>query len=87
YNLQFFAAVGFLPILLTQRLGVSIAAAGALSAFAIGANTLGNVASGPLLARGISRATLIAVASGVMGLAGLFIFLPATPPLLVFLLF
>ncbi|MBN8942831.1 MAG: MFS transporter [Rhizobiales bacterium] len=87
YNLQFFAAVGFLPILLTQRLGVSIAAAGALSAVAIGANTLGNVASGPLLARGVSRAALIAVASGVMGLTGLLLFLPATPPLLVFLLF
>ncbi|QCI67217.1 CynX/NimT family MFS transporter [Phreatobacter stygius] len=87
YNLQYFAAVGFLPILLTERLGVSISAAGGLSALAIGANVIGNLLSGPLIARGVPRWVLVAAASGVMGLTGLFIFLETTPPLLVFLLF
>ncbi|QOZ25493.1 MFS transporter [Bradyrhizobium sp. CCBAU 51753] len=76
YSLMFFALFSFLPILLTQRLGVSGQSAGALSALAAAANVTGNLAAGQLLARGIHRAALIALAVFVMGASALGIFLP-----------
>ncbi|SEB76516.1 MFS transporter [Bradyrhizobium erythrophlei] len=71
YSLMFFAVFSFLPILLTERLGVSSQSAGGLSALAAAANVVGN-----LLARGVSRTGLIAVAAVVMGASALGIFLP-----------
>ncbi|MBR0870861.1 MFS transporter [Bradyrhizobium tropiciagri] len=76
YSLMFFALFSFLPILLTQRLGVSGQSAGALSAAAAAANVIGNFAAGQLLARGASRIVLIALAAFVMGASALGIFLP-----------
>ncbi|WP_456785638.1 MFS transporter [Bradyrhizobium sp. USDA 4516] len=74
YSLMFFALFSFLPILLTERLGVSSQGAGGLSALA--GNIVGNLAAGHLLARGVSRNLLIAVAAFVMGASALGIFLP-----------
>jgi len=76
YSLMFFALFSFLPILLTERLGVSGQAAGGLSALAAAANVVGNLAAGNLLARGVNRNVLIAVAALVMGVSALGIFLP-----------
>jgi hypothetical protein len=76
YSLMFFALFSFLPILLTARLGVSSQSAGGLSALAAAANVVGNLAAGNLLARGVSRPLLIAVAALVMGASALGIFLP-----------
>lgn len=76
YSLMFFAVFSFLPILLTERLGVSSQDAGGLSALAAAANVVGNLAAGNLLARGVSRPPLIAVAAVVMGASALGIFLP-----------
>ncbi|MBR1205860.1 MULTISPECIES: MFS transporter [unclassified Bradyrhizobium] len=76
YSLMFFAVFSFLPILLTERLGVSSQSAGGLSALAAAANVVGNLAAGNLLARGVSRTGLIAVAAVVMGVSALGIFLP-----------
>lgn len=76
YSLMFFALFSFLPILLTERLGVSSQGAGALSALAAAGNVVGNLAAGHLLARGVSRNLLIAVAAFAMGASALGIFLP-----------
>lgn len=76
YSLMFFALFSFLPILLTERLGVASQGAGALSAMAAMANVLGNLAAGQLLARGVGRTALIAVAALLMGASALGIFLP-----------
>ncbi|MDH2384680.1 MFS transporter [Bradyrhizobium sp. CER78] len=75
YSLMFFALFGFLPILLTARLGVSSQSAGGLSALAAAANVVGNLAAGNLLARGVNRNVLIAVAALVMGASAFGIFL------------
>lgn len=86
YALQYFALISFLPVLLVERMAVSVAAAGALSALVSAVNILGNLAAGVLLSRGLPRWVPIAVAGAVMGLAGVGIFLPATPDGVVFLL-
>jgi DHA1 family inner membrane transport protein len=86
YNVMYFALVGFLPVLLAERMGVSVAVAGALSAVAVGANVLGNLAAGLLLGRGTARWALVAAACAVMALSGVAIFWLTLPPTAVFLL-
>lgn len=86
YNLMFFALFSFLPLLLMDRMQVSLPVAGLLSAIAVAANMLGNLAAGALLSRGLPRSALIAIASIVMGIAGLGIFLPLLPDVPTFLL-
>lgn len=87
YSLLYFALASFLPILLGERMQVSPAWAGLLSALVIAANILGNLAAGSLLGRNlVARWTLMAVAALVMGLAGIAIFLLPLPPVHVFLL-
>lgn len=79
YNLQFFAVMAFLPIFLMQRIGLTLAAAGGVSAAVIAVNILGNLAAGVLLSRGLRARTLLAVVSTFMGLAGAGVFLSITP--------
>ncbi|WP_099064855.1 CynX/NimT family MFS transporter [Serratia sp. BW106] len=79
YNLQFFAVMAFLPIFLMQRIGLTLAAAGGVSAAVIAVNILGNLFAGVLLSRGLQARTLLAIASMLMGLAGASVFLSATP--------
>lgn len=86
YSLLYFALASFLPVLLMDRMGVTVAAAGALSAVAVGANVLGNLAAGLLLGRGAARWTLIATAAAVMTLTGIAVFALPLPPTVVFLL-
>ncbi|MGL4965357.1 MAG: MFS transporter [Inquilinus sp.] len=86
YSLLYFALASFLPVLLMERMGVAVAAAGALSAVAVGANVLGNLAAGLLLGRGAARWTLIATAAAVMTLTGIAVFALPLPPVVVFLL-
>jgi MFS family permease len=86
YSLLYFALASFLPVLLMDRMGVTVAAAGALSAIAVGANVLGNLAAGLLLGRGAARWVLIATAATVMTLTGIAVFAFALPPIVVFLL-
>ncbi|AHL76479.1 MFS transporter [Stutzerimonas stutzeri] len=90
YSLMFFALFSFLPILLMERMGVSHHSAGLLAALASAINASGNLAAGYLMARGAGRASLIAIAGGVMGVAGLGIFLgllPAGPTFLLCIAF
>lgn len=86
YSLLYFALASFLPVLLMERMGVAVAAAGALSAVAVGANVLGNLAAGLLLGRGTARWALIATAAAVMTAAGIAVFAVPLPPTVVFLL-
>jgi DHA1 family inner membrane transport protein len=86
YSMLYFALASFLPILLTERLGVSAAIAGVLSAIVVAANILGNLVAGMLLGRGTARWRLMAFASVVMGLSGGAIFLVPLPALLILLL-
>lgn len=86
YSALYFALASFLPILLTERMGVSPVMAGILSAVVVAANILGNLAAGLLLSRGTARWRPMALASIVMGLSGAAIFLLPLPPLLIFLL-
>lgn len=75
YSLMFFALFSFLPVLLIERIGASHRMVGLLTALAIGANMIGNLAAGYLLARGVSRPVLVASTGLTMGLAALGIFL------------
>ncbi|MEN4918052.1 MFS transporter [Achromobacter spanius] len=90
YSLMFFALFTFLPVLLMEQLGLTLAMAGLYSAIASAANVVGNLGAGVLLARGWRRSTLIACASAVMGAVALLIFgsaLPAMPTFLLCVLF
>jgi len=90
YSLQFFALFSFLPVLLIERIGVGMAAAGSLSAVACCVNVAGNLVAGVLLKRGVARWLLAAVASASMGLSAIGIFLPvlgAVPAFLLCLVF
>ncbi|WP_164033903.1 MFS transporter [Serratia marcescens] len=79
YNLQFFSVMTFLPIFLMQRIGLSLAAAGGISAAAVAANIIGNLAAGLLLSRGLRAGSLLAATSLIIGVFGIGIFLPITP--------
>lgn len=79
YNLQFFSVMTFLPIFLMQRIGLTLAAAGGISAAAVAVNILGNLAAGFLLSRGLRAGSLLAATSLVIGIFGIGIFLPMTP--------
>lgn len=90
YSLMFFALFTFLPVLLMEQLGLTLAQAGLYSAIASAANIIGNLGAGMLLARGWRRSTLIAAASVTMGVVALLIFrsvLPAMPTFLLCVLF
>lgn len=86
YALMFFALFSFLPVLLMQRMQVSLATAGLLSALATTGNIAGNLLAGLLLSRGIGRVRLIIAASLAMGLCGIGIFLGLLPDTATFLL-
>jgi predicted MFS family arabinose efflux permease len=86
YALMFFALFSFLPVLLMQRMQLSLATAGLLSALASAVNIIGNLVAGLLLARGLSRVGLVVFASLVMGLSAIGIFLGLLPDTATFLL-
>ncbi|OCP07151.1 MULTISPECIES: MFS transporter [unclassified Ensifer] len=75
YSLTSFTLSSFLPILLVERLKVSLGTVGLFSAVITLANVGGNLAAGHMLSRGFSRARLIAAAAMLIGLSGIWIFL------------
>ena len=66
----YFAVFGFLPSILSSRLAVGPEAVGFLSAAAVAANIVGNLACGVLLARGVRHAYILLTGFGVMALCG-----------------
>jgi cyanate permease len=79
YTFQYLAIAGLLPTLLVDRLGLSVAAAGTLSALTVIANALGNLSASVLLHRGTPLWSIIAVAFACMGVASIGIFADAPP--------
>ncbi len=75
YSLMSFTLSSFLPILLIERLHVSLGTVGLLSAVITLVNVIGNLAAGHLLTRGFSRGRLVASAALLTGVFGLWIFL------------
>ncbi len=70
FSAAYFAVFGFLPTILSERLGVSAGIGGMLSAIAIGVNAIGNLACGALLARGMRRSRLLLIGFAAMALCG-----------------
>ena len=79
YTFQYMALAGLLPTLLVERLGVSITAAGAISAITVIANAIGNMSAGVLLRIGVPMWAIAAGAFTFVGLAGFGIFSDALP--------
>jgi len=79
YNVQFFAAMTFLPVFLMQRLGVSVGTAGLIAAAIVASCVIGNLTAGWLLARGARPGIVMAATSVAIGAAGAGLFAAATP--------
>jgi predicted MFS family arabinose efflux permease len=74
FSAAFFAVFGFLPSILSERLSVGPTTGSLLAAAAVAVNAIGNLACGPLLARGMQRAHVLLVGFVTMALCGLGIF-------------
>lgn len=79
YTFQYSALTGLMPTLLVQQLGLSIAAAGLISALTVVANAFGNLFAGVLARFGIPIWLVIATAFTFLGVAGFGIFSQALP--------
>jgi predicted MFS family arabinose efflux permease len=66
----FFAVFGFLPAILSDRLGVTPETGSLLTAAAVAANVTGNLACGPMLDRRIRRSAILIAAFAGMALCG-----------------
>ncbi len=71
YSAQYMSVVAYLPLILVEEAGWSIAAVGLASGIVFGCNIIGNVASGMLLDRGYSRQGVLLMASIAMGLGAI----------------
>jgi MFS family permease len=83
YAFQYFAITGLMPTLLTERLGLSIGAAGVISGMAVVANMTGNLSAGMLLRHGVPLWAIVACGFALVALAGFGIFSDAVPVVLV----
>ena len=74
YTFQYAAMVGLLPVLLVDRMGLSIAAAGAVGAIAVAGNVAGNLFAGALVRFGIPIWVAATAAFIFVGFAGYGVF-------------
>lgn len=79
YTFQYFALTGLMPALLMERMGLSLAQAGAVSALTVVANVLGNLAAGLLARWAVPLWAVIAGAFACMGAASVGIFAEGLP--------
>lgn len=79
YTSQYLALSGLLPAMLVDRMGLSIAAAGTISAVTVAANAIGNMSAGALLRLGVPTWAIMAFAFAFAGSASLGIFYAAAP--------
>jgi MFS family permease len=79
YTFHYFALTGLLPTLLVERMGLSVAQAGSITAATVVANAVGNVAAGAAMRRGIPLWAIAAAAFVFAGLASVGIFADAMP--------
>ncbi|MBV9954243.1 MAG: MFS transporter [Pseudolabrys sp.] len=80
YTFQYAAMVGLLPVLLVDRMGLSVATAGALGAIAVAGNAIGNVSAGALVRFGIPIWAAAIAAFIFVGFAGYGVFGNVLPP-------
>jgi MFS family permease len=83
YTFQYLALSGLLPTLLVERMGLSIMAAGTVSAIAVAANAVGNMSAGALIRLGVPVWITLMAAFAFVGLAAVGIFWAAAPVALV----
>jgi len=83
YTFHYFALTGLFPTLLVDQLGLSITAAGFISALTVLANGCGNLLAGALLKRGIPLWAIALAGYIVIGISGFAIFTPGLPVLVI----
>jgi MFS family permease len=83
YTFQYAALAGLLPTLLVDRMGLSVAAAGAISAVTVAANAVGNVFAGAMLRFGASLWAIAAFGYCFVGAAAFGIFSENLPVVLI----
>lgn len=79
YTIQYFALTTFLPTFLVDRMGLSLATAGTVSALALTANIAGNIAAGFILRMGAPLWALFVVVFSTIGLSSFAIFHADSP--------
>lgn len=84
FSAAFFAVFGLLPSYLSERLEVGDDAASMLSAVAVAASGIGNIACGQLLARGFQSSNLLLAGFCVMALCAIGVFSPLVPGMAAF---
>jgi MFS transporter, CP family, cyanate transporter len=80
YSSQWLSIIGFLPTIYAQA-GLSVAAAGALTALVAGVNAIGNIGAGRLLHAGVSPARVLAVGFATMAVSAVVAFAWPQAPL------
>jgi MFS family permease len=83
YTFQYAAMANFLPTLLVDRLGLSISAAGTISAITVAANAVGNIFAGALLRLGAPIWAIAAFGYCFVGAAGFGVFSESLPVILI----
>jgi MFS family permease len=83
YTIQYFAIAGLLPTLLVDRMGLSVAAAGAISAATVAANAIGNIFAGALLRFGAKLWAIATFGYCFVGVAAFGIFSEHVPVALI----
>lgn len=86
YTFQYFAITGLMPALLTDRLGLSIGAAGLIGALIVFANMTGNLFAGVVLRRGMPLWAIAMSGFAFVAVASFGIFSDALPVVLIALL-
>ena len=74
YSAQYMSLTAYLPLILVQEIGWSIAATGLAAGIVFGCNMIGNIASGILLDKGVSRQNVVIIGSTAMGIGGIGLF-------------
>jgi predicted MFS family arabinose efflux permease len=86
YTFQYFALTGLMPALLVERMGLTVAQAGGVSAATVIANAGGNLAAGVAVRFGVPLWAIIATAFALCGVAAFGIFAGSLPVVVVALL-
>lgn len=80
YSSQWLSIIGFLPSIYAQA-GLSVAAAGALTALVAAVNALGNIGAGRLLHAGVAPARVLAIGLSTMAVCAVLAFASTATPL------
>lgn len=79
FSVQFLAVVSFLPTMLVEQSGMTLASAGFFSGLVAVGNAVGAILAGPLIKAGLRRRDIITAGYAVMGLASAVVLTEAFP--------